>query len=69
MSLSELFRDARVAKGLSQEALAREVNLSVSTVLRIEGGKLMPLAPTLFAIARVLDVDPALVSDAVLQPA
>lgn len=56
MSVAELFKAARAAKGLSQQAVADAAGLSWSTVVRTEGGKLLPLAPSLFALADVLDV-------------
>ena len=69
MTVAELIRTAREAKGLSQEALAREADVSVSTVIRTEGGRLMPLAASLFAMARVLELDLSRVSAAVLNEA
>lgn len=67
MNVSQLIRQAREGKGLSQEALARAAEVSVSTVIRTEGGRLTPTVPTLFALARVLELDLGTVSASVLQ--
>lgn len=66
MKLASLIRGARESKKMSQQALAWAAGVSVSTVIRLEGGQLMPLAPSLFALAQVLELDLAEVSDAVL---
>lgn len=63
MTISELFRTAREAAGMSQEATARAAGVSLSTIQRTEGGKLQPTAETLFAIADALGVE----ADAVRQ--
>jgi transcriptional regulator with XRE-family HTH domain len=67
MTVAALFREAREAKGMSQEALAAAADVSVSTVIRMEGGKLMPLASSLFSIATALDVPLEQVRDAVQE--
>lgn len=56
MSVAEVFKAARAAKGLSQQAVADRAGLSWSTVTRTEAGKLLPMGPTLFALADVLEV-------------
>lgn len=69
MSVGELLRREREAAGLSQEAVAHRAGVSVSTIIRMEGGKLQPTAVNLFAIAGVLDVNLSELRDAVLEPA
>lgn len=69
MSVSELFKAARAAKGLSQRAVAESAGLSWSTVTRTEAGKLLPTGPSLFAIADVLGITPEQVRAAVYESA
>lgn len=54
-NLSALRRKA----GLSQEALAREVGLSVSYISMLERGQRSPPLSTLDALAKALKVEPA----------
>ena len=69
MSVSELFKAARAAKGLSQQAVADAAGLSWSTVTRTEAGKLLPTGPSLFAMADVLGITPEQVREAVYDTA
>lgn len=69
MSVAELFKVARAAKGLSQQAVADRAGLSWSTVTRTEAGKLLPMGPTLFALADVLEVPYDQLADAVYESA
>lgn len=55
-AVARLFRAARERAGLSQQALAEKADLSFSTVIRLEGGKIKPQASTLFDLADVLGV-------------
>ena len=56
MNLAELLRTYRDRAELSQEALAAAAGLSPSTIIRAEGGRLMPYPPNLFALAKALDI-------------
>ena len=67
MSVAELFKAARAAKGLSQQAVADRAGLSWSTVTRTEAGRLLPTGPSLFALADVLDVPYDKLADAVYE--
>lgn len=50
-------RQFRLAKGLSQENLAYEANISYSQVNRIERGEINTGLSTVFVLARTLQVD------------
>lgn len=53
-------KQARVAAGLSQEDLARKLDVSVFTVSRIERGVVKRLSvDTLYTVAGALDVTPS----------
>lgn len=69
MTVADVFKAARVAKGLSQQAVADRAGLSWSTVTRTEGGKLLPTGPSLFALADVLGVPYDELSKAVYESA
>lgn len=56
--LGRAVRRARKARALTQLDLAERAGLDVSTVARIERGKLDPSASTLFALADALQVEP-----------
>lgn len=56
LTLGERLRDARKAAGLTQEKLAQEADVTVSTIARLEHDRTEPSLGTLFALARVLDV-------------
>ncbi|WP_030935984.1 helix-turn-helix domain-containing protein [Streptomyces sp. NRRL S-646] len=49
-------RQARVAKGVSLRALAREIGVSASLVSQIETGKSQPSVSTLYAITTALSI-------------
>lgn len=55
-STGQIVREARTAKGLSREALAVEVNVSVSTIVRLENHDATPAFRTAVRIARLLGV-------------
>lgn len=64
-----LLQQAREARGLSREKLAQRVNMSASTILRMELVGALPKSRALFAIARELDVPLDDIADAALaQP-
>ena len=48
-------KSARVAKDMSQEALAREVGVTRQTILMIESGKYNPTLNLCIDICKVLD--------------
>lgn len=54
--LGKRIKDARLAKGLSQEALANSSNISLRTIQRIEKG-VIPRSSTLIILTEVLDID------------
>src|SRR4051794_14895266 len=49
-------RQARLAKGVSLRALAREIGVSASLVSQIETGKSQPSVSTLYAITTALSI-------------
>lgn len=54
--IGERIRELRQARGLSQEALAREADVSHNTVVRAENGRHAPTLKTLRKFADVLGV-------------
>lgn len=54
--IGERIRSARLAKGISLRALAREAHVSASLVSQIETGRLRPSVSTLYAITGALGV-------------
>lgn len=57
-TLGYSIRDARIAKGLSQEQLAALTGRSKSFMSDIESGRHTPGYPTLIRIASVLELQP-----------
>lgn len=55
--LGAFVRATRQARGLTQDALARQAGLSRVTVIAIEGGVVNSTLTTLDALARALQVD------------
>lgn len=55
-ALGQHIRDLRLARGLSQEALAAGAGIHVQTLSRIERGTHSPSVEHALAIARALDV-------------
>lgn len=53
-----LVKAARLGAGLDRQGLASRIGLSVSTVSRIETGRLFPSVLHVLLIAVALDVDP-----------
>lgn len=54
--IAEKIKLARIKAGLTQEQFAEKVNLSSKQVSRIECGNFLPLLPTFFRIAEVLNL-------------
>lgn len=54
-----VLRELRSAAGIAQEKLALEADLDRSFVGRLERGAMQPRLETIFRLARVLNVDPA----------
>jgi transcriptional regulator with XRE-family HTH domain len=59
VALGNRIRKARETRGLSRQALADAIGMSLSAVAMIEGGFRLPSLELLFTIGRVLDVEPA----------
>jgi putative transcription factor len=52
----ELIRDARESRGLSQEDLARELNLKASLIRKLERGDTLPTDDVQTKLERELDI-------------
>jgi transcriptional regulator with XRE-family HTH domain len=57
MEISERIYKARKEKGITQKVLAINTNLSLSTIKRLENGKVKPRAHTLNVLSNVLEVN------------
>lgn len=57
MDIGLKIRELRIAKGMTQEKLAEETNLSTRTIQRIESGEVDPRANSLQVIAQALEVE------------
>lgn len=57
METGKLIKELRIKKGMTQEELADQTELSSRTIQRIENGEVDPRAYTLQMIAKALDVD------------
>ena len=57
MDIGLKIRELRVAKGMTQEKLAEETDLSTRTIQRIENGDVDPRANSLQVIAKALEVE------------
>ena len=57
MDIGLKIRELRISKGMTQEKLAEETNLSTRTIQRIESGDVDPRANSLQVIAKALEVD------------
>jgi len=55
--LARRVRQARVQKGMTQQELAEEVDAAVQTVSRWESAKLWPSLPTIYRLAKILNVE------------
>lgn len=58
-AFAEALREARVAVGLSQEALAHEAGRHRTYVSQLERGMKSPSLKTLFLLAKVLETTPS----------
>ena len=56
--LGQLIRDKRKTRGVTQEELAEQVNLTTGMVGQIERGQTLPSVGNLRAIIEYLDLDP-----------
>lgn len=56
MTIGEIIRRERQAKGLSMRALAKKADVSLATLLNAESGKHKPTSSTLRSIASALDL-------------
>lgn len=54
--ISEKIKNARLRSGLTQEQFAEKVGITSQQVSRIECGNFLPLLPTFFNIAQVLNL-------------
>ncbi len=54
--LSDLIKEARERKNLTQEQLAEKLDLGTTTLQSIERGRRFPSLPTLLYICRVLKI-------------
>jgi transcriptional regulator with XRE-family HTH domain len=59
LRLGNLLRQARLAAGLTQGAVARRVGCPISRISRVELGQRRLYMSEFFALARALNVDPA----------
>jgi transcriptional regulator with XRE-family HTH domain len=57
MEIGTYIKEARLKKGLTQEELAFQTDISVRTIQRIESGEVDPRSYTLQSIAKVLEID------------
>lgn len=57
-SIGPRLRQTRRAKGVSQEALAEQTGVAVTTIIRIEQGRVTPKLDTVQKFADALGVDP-----------
>lgn len=55
--ISEAVKEARVAKGMTQEELAELAGVGRSTISRLENGNRNTSSDRIFKIARVLELD------------
>jgi len=57
MDISKQIVITRKAKGFTQQILADKANLSLSTIKRIENGKVIPRIHTLNLLSEILDIE------------
>jgi len=57
MNIGSKIKELRVEKGMTQEKLAKETDLTTRTIQRIENGEVDPRAYSLQMIANALNVD------------
>jgi transcriptional regulator with XRE-family HTH domain len=56
INFGKTLRLTRLAKGLTQEQLANELNVEISQISRIERGVINTSVTTLYAISKVLNI-------------
>jgi transcriptional regulator with XRE-family HTH domain len=56
-NLSKLIKDARIAKGYTQQQLADSIRVNLRSVQRIENGEVVPRQYTLKLLAECLDIN------------
>lgn len=56
INFGKTLRLTRLAKGLTQEQLANELNIEISQISRIERGVINTSVTTLYAISKVLNI-------------
>lgn len=56
-TLTELLREARHAKGLTQAALAKKAHMYANTYAKIERGEQKPSVPSLNKLSEALDIE------------
>jgi transcriptional regulator with XRE-family HTH domain len=58
MELADMLRELRERAGFSQEGLAREANVSVGTIVKLESGRIVdPAWSTIRRLAKALKTD------------
>ena len=60
-TLGEAVRSARLNKGLTQVALANQLDLDVRTIINIENHKGNPKMEVLYPLVRALDINPSII--------
>lgn len=56
-SAAQLFKEARLKKGLTRTALANKAGIYPNTYFKIERGEQDPSFPTIKKLAKVLEID------------
>jgi len=67
-TFGSILKQARVQKKLTADQLAEELNISSKSIWQIEGGKRATSLPVLINLCNVLDVSPAHLLSADLNP-
>lgn len=55
-AIAQLLKAARTEANLTQEGVAAEANISLTTMQRVESGRTTPTPEVLFTLARILKV-------------
>ena len=58
MGIAKRIKELRISKGYSQEELARQTELNIRTIQRIENGETEPRGDTLIRLANVFGILP-----------
>jgi transcriptional regulator with XRE-family HTH domain len=67
-NVSTLIRQARTAKGITQQALSDLTGISLRSVQRIENGEVVPRAYTIRLLAEKLGIDNNLIEEDLIVP-